>query len=374
MKSLWQPRKSQAFTLVELLVVIAIIAVLAALLLPVLTRGKQRAQRIQCIGNQKELGIAFQLFAHDHQGRFPTQVPKDEGGAQDYVVAGETLGGTAFSFSWRLFQPLANELVVPKMLVCPADLGREPAATFSVLKNSNISYTIGVGASYNDPSSVLATDRNITNAVVQALSSVRANGDITWTRELHFFKGNVLFSDAHVEEWNTVKVSLPTATVLFLPYVAPTYTTTPPSLVTTSPGRTPTKNTDQSTAPAVAQSPYAGGSHPPVPPSPTPMRSTRPDSETTEFNDASETISQTTARETNGVAVTDGPTPTAAPATNDDEQPPLLWLLGAARALVTKSSWWLLLLLMLLIATAAYLYSRRKMRQRRRSGSSGENR
>jgi prepilin-type N-terminal cleavage/methylation domain-containing protein/prepilin-type processing-associated H-X9-DG protein len=367
MKSLWQPRKSRGFTLVELLVVIAIIGILGALLLPALTRGKQRAQRIQCIGNQKELGLAFQLFAHDHQGRFPTQVPKDEGGAQDYVVAGETLGGTAFSFSWRLFQPLANELVVPKMLVCPADLGREPAATFSVLKNSNISYTIGVGASYNDPSSVLATDRNITNKLVQALSSVRANGDIIWTRELHFFKGNVLFADAHVEEWNTVNVSLPINTVLFLPYVAPTYKTTPPSSVTTSPGKTPTGNTGPASASAVAQSPHADGSPPPAPASPSPMRSSMPGSGTSASYDApGKTISQTNAKETNGGPVTDGTKPAAAPATNDDETPPLLWLFGAARALVTKSSWWLLLLLLLLlIVTAAYLYSRRKMRARK---------
>ena len=159
MKSLWQPRKSRAFTLVEMLVVIAIIAILGALLLPALTRGKQRAQRIQCIGNEKQLGIALQVFAHDHQGRFPTQVSKDDGGALEYVQAGETLGGTAFSFSWRLFQPLANELVVPKVLVCPADLGRDPATTFSSIKNSNLSYTIGVNASYNDPSSI-ALDRS----------------------------------------------------------------------------------------------------------------------------------------------------------------------------------------------------------------------
>jgi prepilin-type processing-associated H-X9-DG protein len=253
------------------------------------------------------------------------------------------------------------------MLVCPADLGREPAATFSVLKNSNISYTIGVGASYNDPSSVLATDRNITNKLVQALSSVRANGDIIWTRELHFFKGNVLFADAHVEEWNTVNVSLPINTVLFLPYVAPTYKTTPPSSVTTSPGQTPTGNTGPASASAVAQSPHADGSPPPAPASPTPLRSSTPGSGTSASYDApGKTISQTNAKETNGVPVSDGTKPAAAPATTDDETPPLLWLFGAAKAAVAKTSWWLLLLLlMLLIVTAAYLYSRRKMRARK---------
>src|SRR5882724_8349653 len=135
MKSLWQNRKAQAFTLVELLVVIAIIAVLAALLLPVLTRGKQRAQRIQCIGNLKNIGTAFQIFAHDHHGSFPMEISTAEGGSEELVQAGNNINGV-FYFSYKHLQTLANELVVPRILVCPADLGREPAPTFSLLQNS----------------------------------------------------------------------------------------------------------------------------------------------------------------------------------------------------------------------------------------------
>jgi prepilin-type processing-associated H-X9-DG protein/prepilin-type N-terminal cleavage/methylation domain-containing protein len=56
-----------AFTLMELLVVIAIIAILAALLLPTLSRTKQRAQRIQCVGNLHQLGIGLQVIVtSDH--------------------------------------------------------------------------------------------------------------------------------------------------------------------------------------------------------------------------------------------------------------------------------------------------------------------
>src|SRR4051812_40814830 len=66
------PFKSRkGFTLIELLVVIAIIAILAALLLPVLGRSKEKAKSLTCINNLKQLGIAVRLYSDANEGKLP---------------------------------------------------------------------------------------------------------------------------------------------------------------------------------------------------------------------------------------------------------------------------------------------------------------
>lgn len=58
----------RAFTLVELLVVIAVIGILAALLLPVLSSAKARAQRVTCQNNQRQLDLGWQMYADENGG------------------------------------------------------------------------------------------------------------------------------------------------------------------------------------------------------------------------------------------------------------------------------------------------------------------
>lgn len=201
-------KSSGAFTLVELLVVIAIIAILAALLFPALNKARGRAMRIECVDHLRQTGIAFHVFANDHNGKFPMEVSTNDGGSLELVAAG-LQGPRRFYYSYRYFLPLAADLGTPAALVCPADEERSPAASFTVFNNENLSYLIGLRAVAGAPNAVLAADRNYPRAFTagRTIFTLPSGGPDFWTGTspsgspaLHGDRGNVLYADGRVIE------------------------------------------------------------------------------------------------------------------------------------------------------------------------------
>jgi hypothetical protein len=140
-----------AGVIVTVLVVVMVIP--GAMLLPALSRAKERAQRINCANNLRQVGLGFKIWAGDHQDGFPFNVSTNQGGTLELC----SLGSDGFDMNAMLhFQVLSNELSTPRILVCPGDASRQPAVNFQNLQSANVSYQLHSGLNETNAEAVLA--------------------------------------------------------------------------------------------------------------------------------------------------------------------------------------------------------------------------
>jgi prepilin-type N-terminal cleavage/methylation domain-containing protein len=124
------PPNETAFTLIELLVVIAIIAVLAALLLPALARAKAKAHQTKCLSNQRQIGLAFVMYASDYNEYYPNH--------PDFASTGGN-NGAYDVFVAATNRPLNVYAPNREVFHCPADKGdvlRGVSSCFGIYGNS----------------------------------------------------------------------------------------------------------------------------------------------------------------------------------------------------------------------------------------------
>ena len=120
--------RKRAFTLVELLVVITIIAILAAMLMPVLSRAKQRAQGTSCLNNGKQLMLGLHLYSNENNDFYPPN-PDDGNTLPGYNWCGGQAGiGGPAEFNPDILLDPSRSLLIKyigheaKLFKCPADL------------------------------------------------------------------------------------------------------------------------------------------------------------------------------------------------------------------------------------------------------------
>lgn len=209
----------RGFTLIELLVVIAVIAILAGILLPVLSRAKQKAYQTTCLSNLKQIGVAIDNYANDRDDFLPGPLVAGARASYDITSSQELI----FHIAPYLGLPEPRpKTVVAKIFVCPGYAKKAPDLVSLVgrkvyLLNDDIDPDPAVRtppfgyplAPTADPLRMAALEARLGSSDLFAITDVdqalpSLNPGISWWSDLpngpvHGRVRNRLFFDWHVE-------------------------------------------------------------------------------------------------------------------------------------------------------------------------------
>jgi prepilin-type N-terminal cleavage/methylation domain-containing protein len=222
-------KKTSAFTLIELLVVIAIIGILAAMLLPALSRARQKAYQATCLSQVKQWGLAFNLYSDDNNGYMYYDV-----GGKHFDDTGNATWSNPYQRYLGTSDPTTK---LRTMRICPARKGKTPFDTTHSYQMPIGQYRKGVkyvnadvsGSPFFDDASnsyfpnlkacpkpaeyVLLCEGNGNtfrcggfNSTVTTLH-VGSGGDPLKAIEWHSAMVNFLFGDYHADSLSLAKVS-----------------------------------------------------------------------------------------------------------------------------------------------------------------------